>query len=156
VAVQTFTLTISRQPTGEEFDALYANGCDDAIFGQEDGVSIAEFDREAPTLADAIASAVIEVERAGLAAVRVLDTDLVTLDDIGTRIKQSRESVGRYATGERGPGGGSTSGQPGSRGYRFLSMERGCAMGTGPAKGRGSRCRPDSCCGQPDPSGAAT
>lgn len=105
MATQVFTLVLTRRPTDGELDALHTNGCDDAVFGQEDAVSIAEFDREAPTLADAIASAVIEVERAGLAAVRVLDTDLVTLDDIGTRIKQSRESVGRYATGERGPGG---------------------------------------------------
>jgi hypothetical protein len=105
MAIQVFTLVLNRRPTDGELDALHTNGCDDAIFGQEDGLSIAEFDREAATLADAIATAVIEIEQVGLVAVRVLDTDLVTLADIGNRLKQSRESVRRYATGERGPGG---------------------------------------------------
>lgn len=105
MATHVFTLVLDRRPTDEELDALHVAGCDDAIFGQEGGLSIAEFDREAPTLADAIATAVVHIEKVGLAAVRVLDTDLVTLADIGVRIGQSRESVRRYATGERGPGG---------------------------------------------------
>jgi hypothetical protein len=105
VTTHVFTLVLNRQPTDDELDGLHAAGCNDAIFGQEDGLSIAEFDREAPALADAIATAVIQIEQAGLAAVRVLDTDLVTLADIGNRIEQSRESVRRYAIGERGPGG---------------------------------------------------
>lgn len=105
MTTHTFTLVLNRRPTDDELDGLYAAGCDDAIFGQDDGLSVAEFDREAPALADAIATAVIQIEQVGLAAVRVLDIDLVTLADIGDRIGQSRESVRRYATGERGPGG---------------------------------------------------
>ena len=104
VTTHEFTLVLDRPPTDDELDALHAAGCDDAIFGHEDGLSIAEFDREAPALADAIATAVIQIEQVGLAAVRVLDTDLVTLADIGNRIGQSRESVRRYVTKERGPG----------------------------------------------------
>jgi len=105
VTTHMFTLVLNRRPTDDELDGLHDAGCSDAVFGQEDGLSIAEFDREAPAMADAIATAVIQIEQVGLAAVRVLDVDLVTLADIGNRIGQSRESVRRYAMGERGPGG---------------------------------------------------
>ncbi|HEX6499650.1 MAG TPA: hypothetical protein VF054_11555 [Micromonosporaceae bacterium] len=100
-----FTLVLDRRPTDAELDGLFDAGCDDATFGVEHGLPVAQFDREAPTLADAIASAVLAVESAGLVAVRVLDEDLVTLADVANRIGQSRESVRRYATGDRGPGG---------------------------------------------------
>jgi hypothetical protein len=105
MTIHVFTVVLDRQPTDEELDALFAAGCDDAAFGVEHGLPIGEFDREAPTLADAIASAVRDVESANLTAVRALDEDLLTLADIADRISQSRESVRRYASGERGPGG---------------------------------------------------
>jgi hypothetical protein len=100
----TFTVVLDRRPTGDELDALFEAGCDDATFGAEKGVPIGQFDREAPTLAEAIASAVRDIESAGLTVLRVLDEDLLTLADIADRIGQSRESVRRYAAGERGPG----------------------------------------------------
>ncbi|WP_285554115.1 hypothetical protein [Actinoplanes regularis] len=96
---------LSRRPTDEELDQLLAGGPEDATFGVERGLPIAEFDREAPTLADAIVSAVRDLQSSGLDAVRVLDEDLVTLADIADRLGQSRESVRRYVTGDRGPGG---------------------------------------------------
>lgn len=99
-----FALVLDRRPTDEELDELFDAGCDDATFGLEHGLPVAQFDRGAATLADAIASAVRAVESVGLVAVRVLDEDLVTLADIANRIGQSRESVRRYATGDRGPG----------------------------------------------------
>jgi hypothetical protein len=105
MANQVFTLVLDRRPTGDELDALFAAGCDDAAFGVEHGLSVAQFDREAPTLADAISTAVRQIESSGLVALRVLDEDLLTLADVADRIGQSRESVRRYATGERGPGG---------------------------------------------------
>jgi hypothetical protein len=104
MTTHVFTVVLDRQPTDEELDTLFAAGCDDAAFGVEHGLPVGEFDREAPTLADAIASAVRDVESANLTAVRVLDEDLLTLADIADRIGQSRESVRRYASGERGPG----------------------------------------------------
>lgn len=131
MTIQVFTLVLNRRPTDDELDGLHAAGCDDAIFGQEDGLSIGEFDREAPTLADAIATAVIQIEQVGLAAVRVLDTDLVTLADIGTRIGQSRESVRRYATGERGPGGFPPPANPARDGTVSIDgarLHRGCEI----------------------------
>ena len=105
MAVHVFTLVLAQEPTDEQLVALVEAGCDDAAFGVEHGLAVAEFDREAPTLADAIASAVLGVESAGLRAVRVLDDDLLTLADIADRIGQSRESIRRYATGQRGNGG---------------------------------------------------
>jgi hypothetical protein len=65
----------------------------------EHGAPIAQFDRDAPAMADAIASAVRGVESAGLRVLRVLDEDLLTLADIADRIGRSRESIRRYATG---------------------------------------------------------
>ena len=105
MSVHVFTLVLNQEPSDEQFDALVATGCDDAVFGVEHGLAVAEFDREAPTLADAIASAVLVLEVAGLRALRVLDEALLTLADIADRIGRSRESVRRYATGERASGG---------------------------------------------------
>lgn len=105
MTAHAFIVVLDRRPTDDELDALMAAGCDDAAFGVEHGLPVAEFDREAPALADAIVSAVRDIEADGLVALRILDEDLVTLADIADRIGQSRESVRRYTTGERGPGG---------------------------------------------------
>jgi hypothetical protein len=99
-----FTLVLDRRPDDVELAAMLDAGHDDATFGVENGLPVAEFDREASALADAIASAVRDIEAAGLRVLRVLDQDLVTLADIANRIGRSRESVRRYATGERGGG----------------------------------------------------
>jgi hypothetical protein len=103
--VHVFTLVLDRRPNDEELGALLDAGCDDATFGTEHSFPIAAFDREAPALADAIASAVRDLESAGLRVLRVWDEDLLTLADIADRINRSRESIRRYATGERGGGG---------------------------------------------------
>jgi hypothetical protein len=104
MAVHTFTIVVDREPTNDELDTLFERA-DDVTFGFEDGVAVAVFDREATTLADAIASAVRHIESVGFSALRVLDEDLLTLGDIADRIGRSREAVRRYATGERGAGG---------------------------------------------------
>ena len=104
MASHIFTIVLDREPTGDELDRLFELGCDDAAFGVEHGLPVADVDRAAPTTADAIASIVRQVESVGLVVLRVLDGDLLTLADIADRIGQSRESVRRYSTGERGPG----------------------------------------------------
>lgn len=101
----SFSVVLSHRPTEEDLDKLVARGLSDATFGLERGVPVVEFDREADNLGEAIATAVRELQAVGLEAVRVLDEDLVTLADIADRLGQSRESVRRYATGDRGPGG---------------------------------------------------
>jgi len=100
-----FRIVLDREPTDAELETLIAAGCDDAIFGSDKDVSVAEFDREAPVLTDAIVSAVLDLESVGLTAMRVLDDDLLTLADIADRIGKSREAVRRYAAGTRGAGG---------------------------------------------------
>src|SRR5436190_23802812 len=100
-----FTVVLAERPTDTERNKFVDNGVEDATFGTERGVTVVEFDREAASLAEALASAVRDLEDANLVPVRVADEDLVTLADIADRVGQSRESVRRYATGDRGPGG---------------------------------------------------
>ncbi len=100
-----FTVVLAQGPTDTELNKFVDNGVEDATFGTERGVAVVEFDREAASLAQAVASAVRDLEDADLVPVRVADEDLVTLADIADRVGQSRESVRRYATGDRGPGG---------------------------------------------------
>jgi hypothetical protein len=103
VPVQVFTLVLDRQPSDEELERFLVSW-DDAVFGVESHHPVVHFDRDSPVLADAIASAVKDVESIGLKALRVVDGDLLTLADIADRVGQSRESIRRYATGERGKG----------------------------------------------------
>jgi hypothetical protein len=119
MSAQVFTLVLDRMPTDDELDALFEAGCDDATFGSDRGLPVAGFDREAPALADAIASAVRAVESTGLTVLRVIDEDLLTLADVADRIGQSRESVRRYVTGVRGPGGFPPPVNPGRDGAVF-------------------------------------
>jgi hypothetical protein len=73
-----FSLVISG--TVEEvaiLDALFEAGCDDATFGQVDGVGYADFIREASSFAEAVRSAIEQVESIpGLRVVRVESDDL--------------------------------------------------------------------------------
>ncbi|MFG2044427.1 hypothetical protein [Dactylosporangium sp. NPDC048998] len=105
MTTHVFTIVINQRPTEADLRKLDDKGLDDATFGVDRGLPVVEFDREAPTLAEAVASAIRDLEAADLVASRVLDEDLLTLADIADRIGQSRESVRRYVTGDRGPGG---------------------------------------------------
>lgn len=57
--------------TDEQADKLYAAGCDDGSILSRDDVTIVQFDREAATLDEALASALRDVERAGFQVARV-------------------------------------------------------------------------------------
>jgi ADP-ribose pyrophosphatase YjhB (NUDIX family) len=58
--------------TDEQLDTLHEAGCDDGSFSVEpDGTVLDFFDREAPTEQDAVISAIVNIERAGIGA-RVL------------------------------------------------------------------------------------
>lgn len=99
-----FQLRLNRVPTDDEIDALYDAGLDDAAVN---GVLL-DVDREAPTLLEAVTSALVQVRVVdGLHAVGLLDDDAVTLSDAAQRIKgvRSAESLRLLAMGERGPGG---------------------------------------------------
>lgn len=101
-----FALKLNREVTDDEIDALYDAGCGDA--GIETGPlgTVADFNREAPSLAHAIASAALDIEKVpGLRAVGVQCDNIVTLRDIAERAGVSREAVRLWSTGRRGPGG---------------------------------------------------
>jgi hypothetical protein len=74
---------------------------------EPDGTVLGFFDREAPAEQDAVISAIVEVEHAGIGA-RVLrvqaDDDWLTASEIAERVGRSRQSVALLARGERGPG----------------------------------------------------
>jgi len=100
----TFTLILTG-PVDDHIDDLYDAGLDDAMIGATDGVSYAEFDREAPTLADAVRSAIRDVETVPHVRVtRVEPDDMVTAAEIAERLGRSRESVRLLIAGKRGAG----------------------------------------------------
>jgi hypothetical protein len=88
-------------------DALFEAGCDDATFGEVDGVQHGDFSRDAASLEEAIAGAMAAVERAvpGAVVIRVEPDDLVTASEIAERFGRSRESIRLLIAGRRGPGG---------------------------------------------------
>jgi hypothetical protein len=57
--------------TDEDADRLFEAGCDDASILTRDGVTRLPFDRSAPSLDEALDSAIQNVEQAGLAVARV-------------------------------------------------------------------------------------
>jgi len=101
-----FTLRLNREVTDTEVEALYEAGCDDAAVETGPLGARIDFDREAPSLAEAIASAVRDIEKVpGLRAIGVVCDNMVTLRDIAERSGVDREAVRLWATGQRGPGG---------------------------------------------------
>lgn len=88
-------------------DALFEAGCDDATLSIQYGLLYMEFSRPAPSLQEAILSAIRDVEGAGIGAqvLRIDECHLVSASDIARRIERSRQLVHQYITGQRGPGG---------------------------------------------------
>lgn len=63
----TFTLHLTSLPTDDEIDRLLAPGCcDDGTVSISDGRASVDFDRDAPTIDGAIASALADVRSVGL------------------------------------------------------------------------------------------
>jgi hypothetical protein len=105
----TFRLTLRGiELTDEQLNTLYEAGCDDGSFSVEpDGSVLGFFDRDAPTEHDAVISAIVDVEQAGIGA-RVLrvqaDDDWLSASEIAARVGRTRQSVALLARGERGAG----------------------------------------------------
>jgi hypothetical protein len=64
--IHSFSLVVTGAdftgPDSTDADALYEAGCDDALLTSESGVQRAIFDREAPSFATAVASAITAIE----------------------------------------------------------------------------------------------
>ena len=106
--VHHFTLIVegSDLQSDANINALFAAGCDDATVGRIDGIQYVDFNREAPSLAEAVISAVRAIEQVKDAQVtRIADAGLVSMVDIAKRTGRTRESVRLLVTGARGPGG---------------------------------------------------
>jgi hypothetical protein len=100
-----FVLRLNREVAEDEIEALYEAGLDDASIETGPIGGLADFSREAPSLAEAIASAVRDIDKVpGLRAVGVQCDNMVTATDIASRTGVSREAVRLWATGQRGPG----------------------------------------------------
>ena len=71
-----------------------------------EGVPVAECQRSAQTLADAVLGAIGEMEAgAGWRVVRVEPDELVSASAIARRLGRTRQSVAQLVKGQRGPGG---------------------------------------------------
>ena len=76
-------------------DALYEAGCDDATFGKRGPIQYADFNREKATLAEAIITALGDIEGAidGARVVRIEPDEIVSLSASARRTGRSRESI---------------------------------------------------------------
>lgn len=101
----TFVLGPQDQLTDDLIEQIL-QVCDDALVGGRDQQAIVEFDREAPRFADAIISALKDVEQIpGVRVMRVEPDELVSLSAIAARLGRSVEGIRLLAAGERGRGG---------------------------------------------------
>jgi hypothetical protein len=108
-ATHSFTLFFKGADVLEDkhLEALFENGCDDALFGVRDGAQYGAFDRQANSFSEALASAIADVTRAvvGIEVVRIEPDDFVTMAAIASRSGLSREYIRLLSTSKRGPGG---------------------------------------------------
>jgi hypothetical protein len=107
---RTFVFSvIAAHPGGEPWDVadaiaerLYAANCDDATASYQNGVWVIDFDRAAPNLTHAAVSALHDVSRAGLSALRVEPDELVSAAEIARRLEVSRQAVSKWFQADPG------------------------------------------------------
>jgi len=67
-------------------DALFEAGCDDSTSGMSCGILSVHFDREGPTLREAIVSAIRDVHRAGYQVDHVEHEEQQVFDEINAQL----------------------------------------------------------------------
>lgn len=87
----SFELLLDRSPTHDDLNEL-ADTCPDAVF-ESAAVHRATFERESPSLARAIATAIVDVELPGLRVLKVAPRDLITDLDIEARAGMDNRSL---------------------------------------------------------------
>lgn len=103
----SFTLLLAAPELRDAQIKLIYDRLPDANLSQRDGRVYIGFDREAPTFAEAVVSAILDLERV-LPEASVVELDpeeLVFMADIATRRHRTKESVSLLVEGRRGPGG---------------------------------------------------
>lgn len=104
MATYEFTLRLDQEITEDQADALYGV-LDDGSIETGTHQTLIDFTRDAPSMAEAIVSAIHDVESVpGLRVTGAGQEDLVSMLDIAHRAKRSREAVRLWAAGKRGPG----------------------------------------------------
>jgi hypothetical protein len=122
-----FTLLLDRMATKAEVAALVTAHDDISTRNnRRDGTCQLWVDRCAPTMLDAVLSAVRDLDAVGLPPVGLVNDDAVTLEDVAARIGRSREAVRRWSVGRHGPGGFPSPLNPGgsTNYYRWSSVVR--------------------------------
>jgi len=87
-----FTLLLDgvSEITDELADAIYRAGCDDALLGIENGKAYLDFSREADSPMNAIVSAVLAVENAGIPGLKVVGVrppEAATIEKVNTLLE---------------------------------------------------------------------
>ena len=101
-----FMLILDGQIDEATSDLLFEAGLDDAAITAFDGHPALDADREAPTLLDAITSAVTQAESvADIHVVRVEGEELVSQADIAERTGRSRQAVNHWINATPTPPG---------------------------------------------------
>jgi hypothetical protein len=101
-----FTILVDQLPTDEQVDALAVRFGDlDVGRSLRRPVGHIYVDRRAPSLPEAIASALRDVESIGLRPMWLEADNMVTINEIADRVAESVETVRQWSTGERGKGG---------------------------------------------------
>lgn len=103
--IYQFTLVLKNvdENTPALEDYLYEASCDDALINFRNGAVYLDFDREAPSLEEAVMSAIRDVESASIGAVvsHVAPEDLVTESEVAKRLEMKRQAVSLWIKGER-------------------------------------------------------
>jgi hypothetical protein len=102
MGMRHFALILERPPNERQAAAMVAKHQDIYLVPDQREVTV---QRQACTLAEAVVSAIHDLEAVDLRPIRVYDGDWVTVADIGDRIGRSRENVRLWAVGRYGPGG---------------------------------------------------
>ncbi|MDL2169823.1 MULTISPECIES: hypothetical protein [Asaia] len=106
--METFEFSIvasGLDRTAEDFESrFYDGGCDDATVSFQKGHIILDFAREAPSLEQAIESAMADVRAAGATINRVEPDPLVSLTEIAQRSGMTKAAISLYAADKRGSG----------------------------------------------------
>jgi hypothetical protein len=101
-----FSLVLEPRGRPEQVAGLASGTRGSSGVHKRGGVPVAEFQRSAQTLADAVLDAIGELEAgARWRVVRVEPDELVSASAIARRLGRSRQSVAQLVKGQRGPGG---------------------------------------------------
>lgn len=98
-----FTIIVSGlDPEADDFETrFFEAGCDDAAVAFQNGNILLDFAREAPSLTEAIATAVVDAASAGATIERVEPDPLVSLSDMASRSGLGRAAMSNYYKGNR-------------------------------------------------------